>query len=242
MRLALISDLHGNLVALEAVLGELRVRGVDGLVCLGDVATLGPRPDEVLARLADLRCPCVLGNHDDFLLEPAQVHGYTEAPPIVDAVTRCAAQRSDAERAQLRGFARTLELELEHGHRLLAFHGSPRSHSEDLWATTPPEQLDEALGSPHAQVLVGGHTHVAMVRSHRGTLLVNPGSLGLPFEAPVRAGGPRVLPHAEYAIVESSAAGLSVALHRVALDRRRLADEARAWDDPFAALLVAQYA
>jgi putative phosphoesterase len=241
MRLALISDLHGNFLALEAVLADLGRRGVDRLLCLGDVCTLGPRPSEVLARLADLGCACVLGNHDEFLLEPGLVHRYTEAPPILAAVERCAAQRSDAERAMLQTFARTLSVDLDHGRRLLAFHGSPRSHVEDLWATSPAEQLDDALGPHDAHVLVGGHTHVAMVRQHRGALLVNPGSLGLAFEAPVRAGGPRVLPHAEYAVIESTAVGVSVALHRVALDPRRLVDEARGWRDPFATLLAAQY-
>ena len=69
MRVALISDLHGNAVALEAVLRDIARVGVDRTVCLGDTATLGPSPTAVLSRLRDLQIPCIEGNHDAFLLE-----------------------------------------------------------------------------------------------------------------------------------------------------------------------------
>ena len=93
MRVALISDLHGNLVALDAVRADARRLGVDAVVCLGDVATLGPHPREVLAAVDELGTPTILGNHDEFLLEPALIARYTEAPIIHDAV---AAARSRA--------------------------------------------------------------------------------------------------------------------------------------------------
>ena len=64
MRIALISDLHGNAVALEAVLAHADRMGVDETICLGDVATLGPRPREVVGMLRDRGCRCILGNHD----------------------------------------------------------------------------------------------------------------------------------------------------------------------------------
>src|SRR3954468_20883448 len=66
MRIALISDVHGSELALNAVLADIARTGVDQIVCLGDTATLGPRPREVLERLAELRCICILGNHDEF--------------------------------------------------------------------------------------------------------------------------------------------------------------------------------
>src|SRR3954451_10625351 len=86
MRVALVSDLHGNELALDAVLADARGAGYDQLVCLGDVATLGPRPDAVLWRLRDLGCPCVLGNHDEFMLDPALIRSYTEHPLVVSSV------------------------------------------------------------------------------------------------------------------------------------------------------------
>src|SRR4051812_35248976 len=160
MRVALISDLHGNEVALEAVLAEIARSGVDRLVCLGDVATLGPRPGAVLARLRDLGCTCILGNHDDFLLDPQLIHTYTEAPIIVEAVDWCRAQLSPDELAFVRTFQPGLEVPLGGDAVLTLFHGSPRSHMEDLLATTPPDELDRFLDGKSTTVMAGGHTHI----------------------------------------------------------------------------------
>ena len=73
MRIALISDLHANEVALGAVLADIKRVGVDRIICLGDVATLGPHPESVLQTLRDLGCPCIQGNHDAFLLEEPEL-------------------------------------------------------------------------------------------------------------------------------------------------------------------------
>ena len=69
MRVALISDIHGNEVALRAVLEEIESEGIEQIVCLGDVATLGPRPGRVIDLIEGLDCPCIMGNHDEFLLD-----------------------------------------------------------------------------------------------------------------------------------------------------------------------------
>ncbi len=240
MRIALISDLHGNLIALNAVLEHIRHGRADRIVCLGDVATLGPEPARVLETLAGLGCPCILGNHDEFLLDPALIHTYTELPIIVDAVEACRATLAATEIEFVRTFHTTLDLDLD-GTTLALFHGSPRSNMEDLLATTPAEALDAALGT-RSVMMAGGHTHLQMVRQHRGTLLVNPGSLGLPFEAYASGGPPRILAHAEYATIDAVAGTTSVTLHRVALDRGALAGQAARWDNPLRDYLVQQYA
>src|SRR5258708_37191481 len=82
MRVALISDIHGNDVALEAVLADVKVSGADQTICLGDVATLGPDPSTTIQRLSAEGCPVVMGNHDDFLLHPERVDGYTESATV----------------------------------------------------------------------------------------------------------------------------------------------------------------
>jgi putative phosphoesterase len=241
MRVALISDIHANEVALEAVLRDIRLEGADRIVCLGDVATLGPRPGAVLQMLRDLRCPLILGNHDDFLLDAALIHTYTEAPIIVQAVDWCRERLSREELELLRTFRAGLELPLEGGSTLLLFHGSPRSHMDDLLATTPPDELDHLLGDRRATVMAGGHTHVQMLRQHRGVLLVNPGSVGLPFREYAAGRPPTLLDHAEYAIVESRGAGVAVILRRVPLDKRSLRAVVAACDNPLREMLLAQY-
>jgi predicted phosphodiesterase len=243
MRIALISDLHASEVALEATLRDIRRVGVDQIICLGDVATLGPRPKEIIARLRQLGCPCILGNHDEFLFNPAILSTYTEVPIIVQAVDWCREQLSQDELDFLRGFHASLEIDLDGraGNKLFLYHGTPRSHMEELVATTPPEQVDRMLAGHEATVMAGGHTHFQMLRQHHGILLVNPGSVGLPFKDFIPGSAPTVMPHAEYAVVESHADGVAVHLHRVALDKQALYAAAVDCSNPFREMLKHHY-
>lgn len=244
MRVALVSDLHGNLLALDAVLDDAARAGADRIVCLGDVATLGPRPHEVLARLRALGCDCVQGNHDAFLLDAALIRRYTETPIVVDAVDWCRAQLDAGELDFVRGFQPELTVALDGGATLACYHGTPRSHMEDLTPWAAADAIDVMLDGRAATVLAGGHTHLQMLRQHRGMLVVNPGSVGMPFvEAPRAGAPPTLMAHAEYATVEASAAGaVEVRLKRVALPRRALREQAAACDFPLRDWLVAQYA
>jgi putative phosphoesterase len=240
---ALLSDLHGNLLALDAVLADAARAGVDRIVCLGDVATLGPRPREVLARLRELGCPCIEGNHDAFLLDAALIRRYTETPIVVAAVDWCRAQLLPDELDFVRTFQRELLLQLESGATLGCYHGTPRSHMEDLLPSATPEAIDVLLDGRAATVLAGGHTHLQMLRQHRGMLVVNPGSVGMPFVEAPAAGPPAIMAHAEYATVEATAAGaVEVRLKRVPLDRRALREQAAGCDFPLRDWLVAEYA
>jgi len=241
VRIALVSDLHANAVALDAVLDDAQEHGIDRVVCLGDVATLGPRPEAVLARLEELGCASILGNHDEFLLDPALIHTYTEAPVVIDSVEWCRARVSASDLDFLRGFSRTMELPLENGARLYLFHGTPRSNMEGLLAETPADVVDEMLGGHRDTVMACGHTHVQMLRQHRGIVIVNPGSVGMPFKEHVFGGPPTVLAHAEYAIVESTARGVGVSLRRVELDRAALRAQLDGSDLPLAPMLREQY-
>lgn len=241
MRVALLSDLHGNEIALDAVRANLLRHGVDRVVCLGDVATLGPRPGAVLDALRELGCPCILGNHDEFLFNPGLVGAYTEAPVIVDAIDWCRDRLSAQDLDFVRGFQASLEIELDGRNRLFLFHGSPASHTQDLLATTPAEELDRHLGDHRAAVMAGGHTHIQMLRQHGGVLLVNPGSVGLAFKEYVAGRAPTLMDHAEYAVVESRGGAVSVTLQRVPLDRARLRKAAEDSDNPLRGMLMQQY-
>jgi putative phosphoesterase len=242
MRIALISDLHGNRLALEAVLQDIARAGVDRIVCLGDVATLGPHPEAVLARLQQLGCDCIMGNHDEFLLDENLIRSYTEAPIIVAAVDWCRSVLPAAALDFVRGFQRQLRVALDGGGELLLFHGSPRSHMQDILATTPAEALDAMLDGARATVLAGGHTHIQMLRQHRGMLLVNPGSVGMPFRQHVGGRAPEILAHAEYAIVDGRDADVAVTLRRVGLDRAALREQAGSVPFPLGPMLQQSYA
>jgi predicted phosphodiesterase len=216
MRVALISDIHGNRVALDAVLSDIERADVDHTICLGDVAALGPQPRLAIERLREVGCPCVMGNHDDHLLHPERVEGL--APWVAHMIQWGAARLSGADRAYLRSFVPLIEVDLGPRATLLCYHGSPRSHDERILSTTLPADLDEMLDGHTATVMAGGHNHVQMMRRHRNLTIVDVGSVGQPFEEMPFVGTPQLLPWAEYAIIGWIKGVLSVDLRRVPID------------------------
>lgn len=219
MRLALVSDIHGNLTALEAVVDELSRRSVDRVVCLGDVATSGPQPVETIARLKQLGWPVVMGNTDEWLLNPRPYTGDSEFYRIINALHQwCADQLSAADKAFIGSFQKTIHLELEPGYWLLAYHGTPASPSGWLNAQTADEDLERVIAFQDANLLAGGHTHQQMLRRFRDRLLVNPGSVGLAYEQARPEISNQNMPWAEYALVEIEAGRLGVELRRVPYD------------------------
>jgi predicted phosphodiesterase len=185
---ALLSDIHGNATALEAVLGELASFGIDDGLVLGDVAQGGDDPAGVLDRLAELGWPVILGNADAWLLD--------ESVEVTDAAA--IAQRGwtleqldERHLAQIGAFHPTYERD-----GLLAFHGSPRSFDDILFPDTADVSPWEGTG---AELLAGGHTHFQWTTRIGDAVYVNPGSVGVPV---YRWNDRRPLPHAEYAIVD----------------------------------------
>lgn len=226
MRFGLIADIHANLPALELVLAELEAARVDQIVCLGDVASLGPQPREVIARLRQQRIPVIQGNHDAYLLNLELAEPQAPWLRAVEAWTQ--AQLTAGELDFLRALPAQLSFALGADQRLLCFHGSPRSNEEWLFPTTSAELLDEAFRGCSDQVWAGGHTHVQMLRPHREAWLINPGSVGMPFEFPMRGGSPRSFPAAEYAVVEWADGRLTTQLCRRPIDFDAVARAAHA--------------
>jgi putative phosphoesterase len=216
MRLALIADIHGNLPALDKVLTELDRDGVDQIVCLGDVA-VGPQPVETLERLRELGCPTIMGNWDACMLGEAPGVDGELAEMLVDACTWSASQLSTAQREYMQGFQDTLELRLDAEVTLLAFHGSPRSFDDEIYATTPDEELESMLAGHEASVFAGGHTHFQLFRRFGESVVVNAGSVGQPFRRR-RRGVMRLSPWAEYCIVAYDSGSLAIELRRTAVD------------------------
>jgi predicted phosphodiesterase len=161
---------------------------------------------------------------------------------LLDAVAWCRAQLPNDAVELIRTFHSSFELQLDDKNRLFLFHGSPQSNVVDLLATTAADDLDSMLAGHRAAVMAGGHTHIQMLRQHRGILVVNPGSVGIPFEEYVGGGAPVVLPHAEYAMVEAAEGAVSVHLYRVPLDKAELRRAALSVDNPICASLAQMYA
>jgi predicted phosphodiesterase len=173
--LALVSDIHGSDDALAAVVSELEERGIEQAVCLGDVVQGGDQPREVLDRLAVLGWQVILGNADAFVLEIPE-----DSPePLTEAQLAkrewTLAQLDESHLEQIRSFEPTLDVELDGGFTLRAFHGSPRSYDDLIFPHTADAEVERLLGGSGADVLAGGHTHIQWTRYVDGALFVNPG-------------------------------------------------------------------
>lgn len=218
MRIGLIADIHGNCIALDAVLAALEGERVDELVCLGDVAALGPHPAAVIARLRALDCPVVMGNTDAWLLAPPS----EDADEIDRAFTRwCLGQLSADDRAYVAAFPAVIERSLGDGRTLLCFHGSPRSFDETIIATTPDDALDAMLDGHDAALMAGGHTHMPMLRRYRDRRIINPGSVGLPGVGSVRPYN-RDVHWAEWAVLDVDDDDTRISFHRTPLDVEKM--------------------
>ncbi len=225
MRIAVLSDVHGNLAALEAVVADFKRRGVDAVVNLGDALSGPLLPRETAQYLMATAWTHLAGNHERQLLSPP-----TSDDDPSDSYAR--SQLGNAERHWLTTLPHCRAFDDE----ILLCHGSPRRDNECLLETIEPGrprlataiEIDERLGDFRAAVVLCGHTHIPRAaRSSRGQLLVNPGSVGQPawddtqpFHHAVENGSP----DARYAIVERRAARWRVELVAVAYDYRPMMD------------------
>jgi putative phosphoesterase len=179
-RVAVLADVHGNAVALEAVIAELEREHPDAIVHCGDL-TWGPLPAATVDLLAPLDVLYVSGNAERFVTElPAKL---ADSTVELTARERWMADNHDQRlRALVASFPATVELEVEGLGAVLFTHGSPRSDEELITVETPEARLADATAGVTAAVVVTAHTHVSYVRNALGRTFLNPGSVGMPYE------------------------------------------------------------
>ncbi len=224
MRIAFITDIHGNLTALDAVLADLAHEQIDQYICLGDVVEFGPQPCECLRRVLALNALCIMGNTDERMAVPHRDHLRAhEQGPEIDMELWCYDQLTDADRAAIRQFNPSAEIKLDKDMRLLAYHGSPRSNVERVVSMTSYHDLDAMFANHNARILIGGHTHQQFIRHYNQAMLINPGSVGLPFER-LGDGLDHRPPWAEYAVITAEQGRVSVDLRRTPIALTQLRD------------------
>jgi predicted phosphodiesterase len=229
MKIALISDIHGNLISLDAVLADIEQCRVDRIICLGDVVTTGPHPHECTKRLRELGIPGITGNHEDYLFKPVD-----ETSRWKDTLAWCRQQLTAEDVDYLQSFQPYIEVPLDEKNTLLCFHGSPKGNLDYIAAFTPDAELDGMLAGHKAAIMAGGHTHVQMLRRRPDTLLINSGSVGLPFYRYLPSPDEvRVVPWAEYAIVSWSNGAANIDFRRVAIDFEAIKQAANTSDNPY---------
>lgn len=186
MRIAVISDIHGNQIALEAVLQDLsRQPAIEQIVVAGDLCLNGPRPHEVLEIVQGLHCPVICGNVDVEVVNEGLEKGAKKRSVI--AWTR--------QQIGPQGIDYLNSLPVSHrvcnptGSDLLIVHANPLNLEDAIFPTSPNSKLEHLLGElePTIGALAFGHLHIAYTRRWRHLLLVDAGSCGLPRDRDLRA-------------------------------------------------------
>ena len=214
---AIISDVHGNDVALGAALGDMFNQGVDAVVSLGDVAATGPQPNESVRRLLRGKIPSVMGNTDERILKPDPSKFNSDRGPEIPAIDKwCSQKLGHDETAFLSSFSPVLTIRLG-GKEILCYHGSPASNTDVIDASTDEGVVEKTFAGFTSHLFAGGHTHVQMLRRHGSAQIINPGSVGLPYD--IARDGSHYRPvRAEYAVVDVHRSSASVQFRRVSYD------------------------
>ena len=217
MRTAVVSDVHGNLTALEAVIADLRSVAPDVVLQGGDLAYGGARPVEVLERVRDLCWAGVCGNTDEMLWAPESLRNFAATTPtmkklfeMTEEMRVWSCERLGEERIE---WLKTIPMMWQQG-ELAVVHAGPT----DTWRAPGKDATDDDLrktfGELNARVVVYGHIHVAFVRVMGEWTVANSGSVSLSYDGDARA---------SYAVVE----GGKVEIRRVEYDVEREVESVR---------------
>jgi predicted phosphodiesterase len=190
MRIAIVSDIHGNRTAFEAVLADLKQTSPDLILHGGDLADSGASPAEIVDRIRELGWDGVVGNTDEMLFAPESLRQFAKQSPglqsVVAVIEEIAAvtreSLGDARLAWLRELPRVQT----HGPMTL-LHASPKN----LWHAPSPEagdaELESVFGSLDTPISIYGHIHCAYVRNLPKRIVANTGSVSLSYDGDRRA-------------------------------------------------------
>jgi putative phosphoesterase len=219
---AVITDIHGNLLALQAALARIEELGIERVFCGGDLVGYGPHPNEVCALIAECEIPTIYGNYDYAIARDLEDCGCA----YVTAHDRERGQRSvewtlaHADR-DAKDFMRGLPFDLNFRVGRVdvhLVHGSPRKVNEYLFEDKPARLYERLAGAERDRVLVFGHTHKPWVRECGGVLFVNCGSVGKPKD-----GDPR----GAFAVLRPAADSVEATVERVEYDAGTVAAQVR---------------
>jgi putative phosphoesterase len=222
-RVAVITDIHANLPALQAALARIDELGVDATYCGGDLVGYGPHPNEVCALIADRQIPTIYGNYDFAIARHLDDCGCAYVTPHDRAIGQLSVDWTLAHTDQAsKDYMRTLPFDLRFDvgdTSVHLVHGSPRKVNEYLFEDKPASLYERLAAAEDDDVLVFGHTHKPWVHEYAGVLFVNCGSVGKPKD-----GDPR----GAFAVLEAVSDDVRVTIERVDYDAAAVVRELEA--------------
>jgi putative phosphoesterase len=222
-RVAVITDIHANLPALQAALARIDELEVDGVYCGGDLVGYGPHPDAVCALIAERAIPTIYGNYDHAIARDLEDCGCAYVTPDDRELGQRSVDWTLAHTGQAsKDFMRSMPFDLRFAvgeSSVHLVHGSPRKVNEYLFEDKPARLYERLAAAEAADVLVFGHTHRPWIREFGGVLFVNCGSVGKPKD-----GDPR----AAFAVLEAHDDRVCARVERVEYDAAAVAREVAA--------------
>lgn len=218
MRVAIVSDIHANWQALEVVMDDIKKRGCERVLCLGDLAMAGPQPRMVIdfVRKQD-DWTIIQGNTDQLIgnFSPEIVDKIKSAFPVMaNALLDDVLILEDDKKDYLKNLPPQMSLEIE-GVKILMVHGSPRRNNEDILPDMPLGEIEEILQGVNADLIFCGHTHVPCgYQTNKKQTVVNVGSVGRPMTSN---------PRSCYVIADFENGGFSIEHRFVDYDRETAA-------------------
>ena len=212
-RVAIITDIHGNLPALESALERIDGLGIERIYCGGDLVGYGPWPNEVCGLIQERRIPTIYGNYD-YAIGRDEEDCMCAYPSKHDrdlgqlSVYWTLEHTGRASKDYMRELPFDLRFELG-GERMRLVHGSPRKVNEYLFEDKPARTFERIAAGSDCDVLVFGHTHKPWIHEYGGVLFVNCGSVGKPKDGDPRGG---------FALLESTAEGVEARIERFSYD------------------------
>ena len=222
-RVAVLTDLHANLHAVEASLAAIAAMDVDAVYCGGDLVGYGPHPNEVCRLIEGRAIPTIYGNYDYAIARDLDDCGCAYRDPHDRELGQRSVEWTLAHTDRpSKDFMAALPFDLRFdlgAKRVRLVHGSPRKVNEYLFENRPARTFERIAAGADCDVLVFGHTHQPWVAEYGGVLFVNCGSVGKPKD-----GDPR----AAFAVLEADGEALDARIERVAYDAESVAREVAA--------------